>query len=407
MNLWSKKSISKYDGVRAKTLLSKRDILRLLYHEKKLNNRDISKHLHISFPTVSLYTDELVEAGYVKRTKGDAVSGRKPSVFSINGDTFYFMGVDIGNTFLNIGIYNADMELIEVVHLPAVTLHDKEKGFAQLLKHIQNFLTAHTSIVSDMLVGVGVSMPGIVDANAGVNNSYWYTEKVSLCDELAMSLGCEVFLDNDTNVRTLAEMHYGALVGVKNGCLIQIDLGLGLGMTVDGKIHYGHAGLAGEFGYIPVAEAEVQSSNCTKMGCLENIASGQTLVHKTKDELARNAQASIQAYLPVDRDAVAPRHIVAAALAGDPFAMSIIQEVGAALGKGVAVLIHILGPEKVVLSGAVAQAGTCFIDAVSDSMTTYCSPLYRDNITVANSELGRKSGVLGAALMVIERLLAP
>lgn len=407
MSLWSKKSISKYDGVRVKTLLSKRDILSLLYYKKELNNRDISKRLHISFPTVSLYTDELVEAGYVKRAKGAAASGRKPSVFSINGDTFYFMGVDIGNTFLNIGIYNADMQLIEAVHLPPVTLHDKEKGFAQLLMHIQNFLTAHTSIVSDMLVGVGVSMPGIVDAKHGINHTHWYTESVSLCDELAKELACEVFLDNDTNVRALAEMRFGALVGVKNGCLIQIDLGLGLGMTLDGKIHYGHAGLAGEFGCIPVAEAEANDCNCSKVGCLETIASGQTLVRQTKEELIRNPQASIKTFLPADHDYITPRHIVSAALAGDHFALTIIQDLGVALGKGVAVLIHILGPEKVVLAGAVADAGPCFINAVSETMTTYCTPLYRDNITVANSELGRNAGILGAALMAIERLLAP
>ncbi len=403
MNFWDNNIATGLSGVEKKQFLAKKNIIKQLYENDSMSLADLCKHLMFSTPTAVLYINDLLKLGYVEeRGFGDSIGGRKPMQYGLKPNSFHVLSVDIGRRTIRISLYSNQLVCCHRwEEKPFDLVHGKEL-LSLIEKYIKDFIAELPESLKQ-IVGAGVIMPGLVDSSKGINYTFLTGECSNLASELSKRLGLPVFIENDAKARALAESRHGAALNSKNAMVVYVGHGLGLGMILDGKLHLGKSGFAGEFSHIPI-ENNTHLCNCGKIGCLETIVSGSALVRMAEEELKKGAASALVSVLDKN-GSLTPELIVEAALRGDYLSISLINEMGANLGKGISYLVQILNPEKIVLIGRVARVGELLVNSVSQELYRYCLPKLREDVTVEISKLNSEAGLLGAATIVVESVL--
>ena len=152
-----------------------------------------------------------------------------------------------------------------------------------------------------------------------------------------------VLIDNDSSLIALAELKHGMAKGHKNTMVVNIGWGTGLGLILNGSLFRGTDGFAGEFSHFPIFSNQKVCS-CGKVGCLETETSLYYMVEKAIEGI-KNGQATILKNLDKLTAEEAIEKIMQASLRGDKFSIELITKIGYDIGKGIAILIHLLNPE--------------------------------------------------------------
>ncbi|MFV0365888.1 MAG: ROK family protein [Mangrovibacterium sp.] len=404
MNFWDTNIVANLSGVERKQFLAKRNIIRQLYRNETMSIAELCKQLMFSTPTAVGFMNALIEDGFVEeRGVGDSLGGRKPMQYGLKPNSFYVLGVDVGLRTLRMTLFSNQLECQYKWDEKPFDLVNGKDMVSVLETYIKDFIQELT-IDPSLLIGIGLIMPGLINPKNGINYTFLIQETENLASELSQRLGRLVFLENDARARALAEYRHGAARNSRNAMIVYVGNGLGLGMVLDGKMHLGKSGFAGEFSHIPI-ENNTHLCNCGKVGCLETIASGGALVRMAEEEMNKGKATTLKSVLQ-EHGSLTPELIVEAALQGDHLSISLINKIGANLGKGVSYLVQILNPEKVVLVGRVSRVGDMFVNSVSQALYRYCIPKLREDVTVEMSKLNSEAGLLGAATIVIETMLS-
>ena len=242
-------------------------------------------------------------------------------------------------------------------------------------------------------------MPGFVDVQKGINYSFLKTTGKSITSLLHQKIGIPVFIDNDSSLIALAEFRFGASKGKKNAMVINIGWGVGLGMILNGELFHGNNGFAGEFSHIPLF-LNGKLCSCGKRGCLETETSLLTVIQKAKEGLQRGRVSRLEAST-LEHFEQASESITTAASEGDQFAVELFSEAGYNIGRGVAILIHILNPEQIILSGRGSSAGKIWQAPIQQALNEHCIPRLAANTTIEISSLGYNAELVGAAALIM------
>lgn len=404
MNFWDPNIITNLSGVEKKQFLAKKKIIRQLYQNDTMSIAELSEQLMTSIPTAVSFMNSLIDDGFVEeRGVGNSIGGRKPMHYGLKSNSFYVLGVDVGRRTIRITLFSNQLECYYKWDEKPFDLAKGENMISVLETYINTFIQELT-IDTSLLIGIGLIMPGLINPKKGINYTFLTHETENLAAELSRRLGRSVFIENDARARALAEYRHGAARNSRNAMIVYVGNGLGLGMVLDGKMHLGKSGFAGEFSHIPI-EHNTHLCNCGKVGCLETLASGGALVRMAEEEMEKGVNTTLKSVLQ-NQGQLTPELIVEAALQGDHLSISLINEIGANLGRGISYLVQILNPEKVVLVGRVSRVGDMLINSVSQALYHYCIPKLREDVTVEMSKLNSEAGLLGAATIVIEEMLS-
>jgi predicted NBD/HSP70 family sugar kinase len=188
----------------------------------------------------------------------------------------------------------------------------------------------------------------------------------------------------------------------KEVMVINVSWGIGLGMILNGELFRGHNGFAGEFSHIPISK-DGKLCNCGKQGCLEAEASMLAVAEKAIEEIKQGKITSLQDVIK-DNTHIAMHAIMEAANKGDQYAIELLSEAGYKIGRGLAILIHILNPERIILSGTGARVGRILLAPVQQALNKYCIPRLATNTELLISELGYDGELIGAAVLVMDNL---
>ena len=189
-------------------------------------------------------------------------------------------------------------------------------------------------------------------------------------------------------------------MGEKNALVVNIGWGVGLGLILNGELFRGHEGFAGEFSHIPFFQ-NGKLCSCGKMGCLETETSLLLIVEKAKEGIAAGRLTKL-ASLPVDNLELASDGIIKAVQQGDQFAVELFSKAGYNIGKGVAVLIHLLNPKIIILSGRGSSAGQIWQAPIQQALNEHCIPRLYQSTSIEISTLGVNAELIGAAALVME-----
>lgn len=393
------------NNVERKKHLQKLKIIKYLYLKGAKSNAAICEHFSISAPTSIALLNELIADGIVeKQGRGLSIGGRKPDLFGLQENSLFVLSIEMEKHKTRMAIFNNNNQNLTGIRTFPLQITLDLNAVDQLHTCAEELIQA-SGIKRDKLIGIGISMPGLVASKEGNNYTYLlHTDKTGSLEEvLEDKFQKPVFIQNDVKTISLAEHRFGLAMGKKDVLVIWMNWGIGFGMILDGKLRSGTSGFAGEFGHIPMVEDGLLCQ-CGKRGCLETIASGMALVRLAKEGIKAGATSMLSALPEEELEQLEPPTIIDAANRGDQFAISILSEIGINLGKGLAVLIQLFNPELIILSGTIAEAKQYITTPVQQSLNTYCMAQLREKTSIALSNLGENSMILGSLALVMENI---
>lgn len=388
-------------GIRSASL--KKDIICYYINNGDDTLADLGKELNFSVPTVTKMVGELIEDGIVMDFgKMETPGGRRPNIYGLNQSSGYFIGVDISQKRVHIGLINFKGDLIdEQMDISFEEAHPHER-FERLCEIIEDFMS-HTVVPKDKILSIGINISGRVNPQTGHSYSFFYFDERPITEIFEEKLGIDVSIDNDSRAMAYGEYIKGRVQAEKNIIYVNVGWGLGLGVIVNGQLYYGKSGFSGEFGHITAFENEILC-HCGKKGCLETEASGSALYRKFLEKL-HNGQSSLLTQQKENEDEITLNDIIDVALQEDILAIELIEEVGNTLGKHVAGLINLFNPELVIIGGTLANAGDYLILPLRSAIKKYSLNLVNKDSSIKISKLGDKAGLLGASLLARSKFI--
>ncbi|HYF33253.1 MAG TPA: ROK family protein [Chitinophagaceae bacterium] len=383
-----------------RTSLYKKRIIKELYFGNTLSCAELSAAIDKSLPLTTRLLNELIDEGFVTET-GHAVStgGRRPVMYSIKDDTLYIVSVAMDQFVTRIAIMDMRNKFVTDIEKFELSLPRNPDALNILTDKIGEFVR-QSGILKEKIVGIGIGMPGFVDFKKGVNYSFLNVEAESITEHISSQTGLPTFIDNDSSLIALAELCFGAAKGRKNAMVVNLGWGIGLGMVLNKELFRGQDGFAGEFSHIPMF-TNGKLCSCGKSGCLETESSLLYIVAKAQEGL-RAGRTSILKSSQLEHYESASQSIIAAVHKGDTFAVELLSEAGYTIGRGVAILIHILNPEIIILSGRASNAGKIWQAPIQHALNEHCIPRLAANTIIEMSTLGYDAELIGAAALVME-----
>lgn len=383
-----------------KNQLYRKKIIKHLYFSNMLSCADLSDKIHKSLPVTTKMLGKLIEEGWVTET-GFAAStgGRRAVMYSLKPDVLYVVSVAMDQLITRIAILNMQNNQVTDTAFFELPLPKNPQALSTLTEKIDEVIS-RSGISKNNIAGVGIGMPGFVDALNGLNYTFLEPEQGTLTQYISSKIKLPVFIDNDSRLIALAELMFGLARSKKNAMVINVGWGVGLGMILNGELFRGNNGFAGEFSHIPLF-LNNKLCSCGKSGCLETETSLLVVIEKANKGL-KEGKISLLKELSIDHAEQAFQDIIKAAGKGDKFAVEILSESGYNIGRGVAILIHLLNPELVILSGRGSSAGKIWQAPIQQALNEHCIPRLAINTEIQISSLGYQAEITGAAALVME-----
>jgi glucokinase len=228
---------------------------------------------------------------------------------------------------------------------------------------------------------VGIGVPGLYDPVGGTTRFFvnipgpWAGRPVA--GPVGVALGLPAFLINDARAFGLAEIRLGAGRGASSRIGLTLGTGVGGVIVVDGRVHLGHDGTAGEIGHQTI-EPDGPWCGCGNRGCLESFTRADQIA-------AACGTATVE-------------EAVVRARAGDARATDGLTQIGRYLGIGIANMVTVIAPDRVVLGGGVAAADDLLIAPIRDELRRRVKTTSLDEVEIVTAELGIWAGAIGAAV---------
>lgn len=387
----------------AKSAVTKKRIITYYMYNRSSTIPDLTKELNLSVPTVTKFITEMCEDGFiVNYGKLETGEGRPPTLYGLNADSGYFVGVDVRKTDINIGLMNFTGDIIdEWLNVPFRLVNTPE-ALNMLCGQIQAFIDDNATL-RDKILQVGVNISGRVNPDLGYSFSLFNFEERSLNEVLTEKIGIPVSIDNDTRVMTYGECMKGVVKGEKNIVFVNLSWGLGVGLVINGQLYAGKSGFSGELGHFSVFDNEILC-HCGKKGCLETEVSGMALYRKLCEQVAEGKSSILSERILAAKESVTLEDIIKATNKEDLLCIELVEEIGMLLGRYLAGVINLLNPELVIIGGALSATEDYILLPVKGAIRKYTLNLVNKDSSVVLSKLKDKAGMIGACLLVRSKL---
>jgi predicted NBD/HSP70 family sugar kinase len=375
-------------------------IIKRLYFDKVLSCAELSDILEKSAPSVSKAISELIDEGFViEDGYAPSSGGRRRLVYSLQPSAMYIVTVAMDQLSTRIQMVDLLNNPVAETAMMELKLLNNATALASLIDCIKEYIGA-TGIGNEKIVGIGIGMPGFINSAKGINHTYLDFGGESLTELISAETGLPVYIANDSSLIAIAEQKFGVAKNQKDVMVINLGWGIGLGMIVNGELYRGHSGFAGEFSHIPLFD-DGALCTCGKRGCLEAEASMLVVAEKAIKGIKEGHISSLK-HSDKDPYKVVGNAIMEAANNGDQFAIELLSDAGYKIGKALAILVHIMNPESIVLSGRGAMVGKILLAPIQRAMNKYCIPRLAVSTGIMISNLGFSAELIGTAVLVME-----
>ena len=371
-------------------------LLKLIREGDGITRADLAQRTGLARSTITQRLERLQALGLLKEVGGsESTGGRPPMRLAFNEDAALVLAADLGATHSRLAVTNLGGEVlaedrgdIEIADGPEVVLDWVERRF--------NALLAEAGSERGAVAGIGIGVPGPVEHSTGLPRNPpimpgW--DGFPIPERFAESFGAPVLVDNDVNIMALGE-HWSHWREVEHLLFVKVGTGIGCGIVVDGRVHRGADGAAGDLGHvrIPVAEDhEDVICSCGNVNCLEALAGGGAMARKLSAEGVEVSDS---------------RTLVELTRAGLPAAVQLVRHSGRLIGEVLAAAVNFYNPSVIVIGGDVADAQEQLLASIREVVYQRSLPLATRHLRIVRSPLEDRAGVIGAAAMVTERVLA-
>jgi predicted NBD/HSP70 family sugar kinase len=376
-------------------------IIRSIHAAGDISRRELANATGLSFPTVGAICAELLEQELLAEVSLErALVGRPTTRLALNPEHGFLIGVDIAETYVHVVSFDTALGKVSESQCP-MDIH------CQRPRQVVEVTTA--AILSEIekqsqsrLLGVGVSAPGIVDAEGGASvfAPNWGWRNVPLLDLLASSIPAPIRLDNPLKALAVAEIWSHQERLEQNFAILNLGTGVGAGIAIDGKVFRGRTNSAGEWGHTVIV-ADGRACRCGSRGCVEAYVGAPGILQTLRENHPTSE-------LLCGDDQTATIHALGQATAeGDVVALDVMERTSHYLGIAAATIINLFNPDAVILAGWVArQIGEPLIEMLRPHLQAHALavPMMASSLEFRPAPDNAVS--LGVAASALERYLA-
>lgn len=363
-----------------------------LFHGGLQSRQQLAASTALSQASVSNLIGEMIEEGLVEEAGLVGSDGGRPRVLLRVRPSFrYVVGADVGETRVLVELYDLHMS-----RLAAVTLeHDDqpEQVAGRVLTGLRDVI-GQAGVAPAEVLGFGVGVPGVVDQDGVVDSQSTGWDSVPLREMLRAGAEVPIFVENGAKTHGQAEMWFGAGRGARHAVIVMIGTGVGAAVVMDGRSYYrGANSNAGEWGHTTLIY-DGDECRCGARGCLEAYIGAERIGR-------RLAAATGEAY----GETLVHRCLGLEAMP-EPV-RRVFEQTAGYLGAGLADLINLFSPERIVLGGGTGSVfGARFLPEIREAAARHAlrRPYAQTSITLC--ELGTDAVAMGAATLPIAQLLA-
>lgn len=313
-----------------------------------------------------------------------------------------YIGVDIGRT-IRAAIVTAEGEIVAQRRLASETR--MPRIFLRQLIEVTTELCQSPEAAGG-ISAIGMGWPGLVNQQTQHIELAPHLVDLSTMDvyrELSAAVGVPLVFDNDANMAAYGEWTCGAARGGRHVFFVSFGTGIGSALILDGRLHRGAVGYAGEFGHCKVDPHGIECG-CGGVGCLETVASGPNIVRRVREMFFTDPAYSLSSLAPDMAGVLTLQRVIEAAISGDRLARAVLREAGAAVGLAIANVINLLNVDVIVIGGPVMAVGDLLLRAIRREASRHSFALSFRRCRFVRSELGEMAGVVGAALLARDHL---
>ncbi len=379
-------------------------ILQLLRECGPLSKIQIANELEISPSTAGVLCEVLMQEGIITVAGiGQSAGGRRPTLLQLNERAKFVLGCDIGVTHVVSVITDLSGKVLERSWITTDPRDESERILHHLRTSLQEVIDRAEATL-ERILGIGVSVPGLMDLDNGIsvlapNLPKW--RNVPIVRFLKDAFNLPAFMVNDAGAMALGEHYFGAGRGYRDLVGVNIGVGIGAGIILDGRLYRGGAGGCGEIGHVTVNE-NGPSCPCGSNGCLELMAAGPAIAARAIQALSSAVPTAIETLAQGKPANVSARIVAEAARQGDKLAIEILTDAGRYVGIGVAMVVNLLSPTLIIIGGGVSQAGKQFFEKICSTVERRAYTTIVNKPAIVLSQLRGDASVLGAVALVLE-----
>ena len=394
-------SPAKHEQMRNTNMLSVLDFIR---QHGRSTRRDIQAATGLSWAAVSTISTDLIAKNILEESAcHDRLAGRNPSYLNFSPMRNLTIGMEINAEGLTVLLLGLRCEVIDS-RIEAILSLDRDDVLKQLLHAVESILEANR-LNSHNLLGIGIAVQGSVDREGSMSlyNSFfrdWRNVPLKkICEE---HFGVEVRIIHDPVCIILAEQ-WRRKLSSEDCALVRLSFGIGMGYLAGGVPILGYSGAAGELGHM-VLNPSGPVCSCGNHGCMESYCSIRGLTRRILDA-AKQGAFNLPDYLcageenSVDYMKQAVAWAADCASSGNRLLRRLFSEAGEYLGLGIANIVSLFNPAKVILTGELLQYQDLFLPLATQ--TAHRAAWMASDFEILLSEEGRLLASVGAALHFI------
>jgi predicted NBD/HSP70 family sugar kinase len=362
---------------------NKRKIIRALWENSPVSRTGLAHITQLNKATITNLINEIIAEGMVTNVgQQKSSAGRASNLIMFNENYGICGGVVIRHPVITVAVSNVFAKVLweKDFHYP------QDDDPMHVLQHVAELLRegiAACSNVSSRLLGIGISTASLLrqpdDMMYAIHSSLkWYN--VPIGEYFRQQFNVPLWVDTASNNSMLGEKYFGIAKDFSNAIFLSVGLGIGAGILVNGHLYRGANGFAGDIGHF-VIDPDGPVCRCGKRGCWEILGSALTLPPEvTLEDAVREAENGNAKYI------------------------SMLNNIGKNLGRGIANLVRVLNPECVILGGDIVIAGKWVMNPCRIELKTSLWPFVWDCTRVEFAGLGNQSSIIGCFTHVIKQL---
>ena len=387
-----------------------REIYELICRQTTISKTELLEQSGMTASTLTRLLEELTSQGLILESGfGVSTGGRRPILYEKNPTYAYIFGVEISRTLSKLVLVDLNMTKLDSRSW-AMTAEMTPEVLIALIANEAHRMLDENRIDKTLMLGVGIGAVGPVDRLTGAilepahfPATGW--KQVQICRLLTDRLGIPALLDNGANTAILAESWISRTQSFKHLLYIHAGIGLRSSMVSEGKVIYGAVDMEGSVGQMIIQTDGIPHRDVSgNYGAMESYTSLYAIEKAARSAL-KQGRATLLSNLVEAPEQLTYSHVLEALKKNDPLVVEIITEAATYFGIGLANLLNILHPEKVILGGPLIAGGELFFQIATQVAIrkTYYYPTYQ--VIFSKGQLGEEALAIGAAVMVMDQLV--
>ena len=370
--------------------LNERQILRLIQAHGPISRAEVARLSGLSPPTVSKAVASLLTAGLIEETAASTNARGRPAVnLRLASEVVQVVGI----------VIDADQCEVVTAGLDGVLHADPHvfptpSTYSQLLDTLEQHCRQVIGKGRISTLGIGVSLPGLIDVGGGrgvLSPNLPYTNGRRPAADLGERLGVSAVLVHETSALCLAERHYGQATDLDDFAVLDIGVGVGLGVMSGGRLLTGHSGLAGEIGHITVVAEGGHSCGCGNTGCLETECNDAAFARRVSRKL--NREVGFEEAIALARTGRVPL--------GKEF-----HDTAVYLGVAVAAVVNLFNPTAVFVHTRLFEAADGLFDRVVEFTRKRALPPSLSDCKIVRARGHKRQGAVAGIVQHLTNAIA-